>query len=125
MPAATTAEQCQSHWRAINQDESPNRASDDQVPQDTHSNGNLTRTQEAVFACPEEGCTRTFLRHSSLKRHLLLMVQTRKSSRTQDLNGQSYSGLCREDQRLEQRLMQTAYLNTPLVPVKIYHWVGH
>ena len=46
------------------------RASDDQVGQDTPTNGNFTSTQEAVFACPEEGCTRTFLRHSSLQRHL-------------------------------------------------------
>ena len=48
----------------------PDRASDDQVDQDAQSNGNLISTQEAVFACPEEGCTRTFLRHSSLQRHL-------------------------------------------------------
>ena len=45
-------------------------ASDDQVDQDTPANGNFTNTQEAIFACPEEGCTRTFLRHSSLQRHL-------------------------------------------------------
>ena len=46
------------------------RASDDQEDQDTHTNGNFTSTQEAAFACLEEGCTRTFLRHSSLQRHL-------------------------------------------------------
>lgn len=46
------------------------RANDEQVDLDTHTNGNFTSTQEAVFACPEEGCTRTFLRHSSLQRHL-------------------------------------------------------
>lgn len=46
------------------------RAIDDQVDQDTHSDSNFTSTQEAVFACPEEGCMRTFLRHSSLQRHL-------------------------------------------------------
>ena len=46
------------------------RASDEQVDQDTQTNGNFTSTQEAVFVCPEEGCTRTFLRHSSYQRHL-------------------------------------------------------
>ena len=46
------------------------RANDEQVDLDTHTNGNFTSTQEAVFACPEEGCTRTFIRHSSLQRHL-------------------------------------------------------
>ena len=45
-------------------------ASDNQVDQDTHTKGNFTSTQEAVFTCPEEGCTSTFLRHSSLQRHL-------------------------------------------------------
>ena len=48
----------------------PDRASDDQLDQDAHTNGNFISTQEAVFACTEEGCTRTFLRHSSLQRHL-------------------------------------------------------
>ena len=46
------------------------RASDEQVDQDTQTNGNFTSTQEAVFVCPEEDCTRTFLRHSSYQRHL-------------------------------------------------------
>ena len=46
------------------------RASDNQVDQDTTHKGNFTSTQEAVFTCPEEGCTSTFPRHSSLQRHL-------------------------------------------------------
>lgn len=48
----------------------PDRASDDQSDQNAHTNSNFISTQEAVFACLEEGCTRTFLRHSSLQRHL-------------------------------------------------------
>ena len=45
---------------------------DDQASQDTCTDDNLPgpRAQEAVFVCPEEGCPRTFLRHSSMQRHL-------------------------------------------------------
>ena len=46
----------------------PNRASDDQSDQNAHTNSNFISTQEAVFACLEEGCTRTFLRHSATPR---------------------------------------------------------
>ena len=60
--------------------------------QDTHTNGNFTSTQEAVF----EGCTRTFLRHSSVIVATPWLSQTRKNSRTRNLNGQSCSGLCGE-----------------------------
>ena len=46
-------------------------------PSDTHATEDQAETYEkpstsveALFACPEEGCTRTFLRHSSLMQHL-------------------------------------------------------
>ena len=46
------------------------KANDHQVDQDNLTDDNFTDPQEAIFACPEEGCTRMFLRHSSLQRHL-------------------------------------------------------
>lgn len=42
----------------------------DEVDRDANTKENLARADEALFACPEEGCTRTFLRHSSMQRHL-------------------------------------------------------
>ena len=42
----------------------------DEVDRDANTKENLARVDEALFACPEEGCTRTFLRHSSMQRHL-------------------------------------------------------
>ena len=49
------------------------QVSADQVDRNTtpaSDESDLTGPQEAVFACPEEGCTRTFIRHSSVQRHL-------------------------------------------------------
>ena len=48
----------------------PEQVSGVQVDRNTATESNLTFSEEAVFACPEEGCTRTFLRHSSMQRHL-------------------------------------------------------
>ena len=48
----------------------PEQVGGDQKDRNTATENNLTVSQEAVFACPEEGCTQTFLRHSSMQRHL-------------------------------------------------------
>ena len=48
----------------------PEKVTGVQVDRNTATESNLTVSQETVFACPEEGCTRTFLRHSSMQGHL-------------------------------------------------------
>ena len=46
------------------------KTNDHPVDQDSLTDDNFKNPQEAIFACPEEGCTQMFLRHSSLQRHL-------------------------------------------------------
>ena len=48
----------------------PEQVSSDQVDRNNATESNLTVSKEAVFACPEECCTQTFLRQSLMQRHL-------------------------------------------------------
>ena len=81
------------------------RASDDQADQDTYTDGNFISTQEAAFACPEEGCTHTFLRHSSSQRHLDCGKHERA---LEHLSEQSCSGLCREPSSVPEGIANTS-----------------
>ena len=96
----------------------PPRLHGDEVERVTVTEENLTRAEEALFACPEEGCTRTFLRHSSMQRHLDCGKHERALER-ETLTDRAIKVYAErpEGQSLQyQRWLQTQDLNIHVIP---------
>ena len=70
MPALTVTSTQPSSFASVKQRRTQVSPNEDQVEQEAESEDDTRRAAEAVFTCPEEGCTQTFLRHSSMQRHL-------------------------------------------------------
>ena len=91
----------------------------DEVERVTVTEENLTRAEEALFACSEEGYMRTFLRHSSMQRHLDCGKHERALERETltDRAIKAYAERLRRARPLQyQRWLQTQDLNIHVIP---------
>ena len=70
MPALTVTSTQPSSFASVKQRRTHVSPNEDQVEQEAENEDDTRGAAEAVFTCPEEGCTQTFLRHSSVQRHL-------------------------------------------------------
>ena len=71
IPALTVTSTQPSSFASVKQRRTHVSPNEDQVEQEAESEDDTRGAAEAlVFTCPEEGCTQTFLRHSSMQRHL-------------------------------------------------------